>query len=139
MSQLQMSNQSPASRHWGTAFMVLSSRNAMTLRYPISSQCAMFLARAAARRRCPDSPRALHPFLTSALTASSTQSCYPSLNGRECRRKNRRTNNRGKGMGELELAGPLACLAKQGCIAADDVRRLRMHIFKDGIVTRDEA
>jgi hypothetical protein len=42
-------------------------------------------------------------------------------------------------MSELELAGPLACLAKQGCITADDVRRLRMHIFKDGIVSRDEA
>ena len=42
-------------------------------------------------------------------------------------------------MSELELAGPLACLAKQGCISADDVRRLRMHVFKDGTVTRDEA
>src|SRR5262249_6725702 len=42
-------------------------------------------------------------------------------------------------MSELELAGPLACLAKQGCISADDVRRLRMHIFKDGLVSRDEA
>lgn len=42
-------------------------------------------------------------------------------------------------MGDLMLAGPLACLAEEGRISAEDVLTMRTAIFADGVISRDEA